>query len=60
MFVIFSVLTCALFYVATHSETDRKLFEEIQIVLGDNNVSDGNMRDLTYVQIFYIEFRIQA
>ena len=41
-----SVLACVIYYIATHSDVDKKLYEEIKTVLGDRKVDEINMKDL--------------
>ena len=45
-----SVLTCACYYVATHPILDKRLQGEIKTVLGDNDVNQGNIKELVYVR----------
>ena len=39
----------ALYFVATNSDVDKKVYEEIQSVLGDKNLDGSNMAGLVYV-----------
>ena len=41
-----TVLTSAVFYLATHPDVDRKLQEEFKNVLGDKNVNASNIDKL--------------
>ena len=42
----FSVLTWAIYYIATHPELDKKMYEEIKAVLGDKDVDHTTIGDL--------------
>ena len=40
-----------MYFIATHPEVDKKVYEEIQTVLGDENVDHTNIGNLVYVLI---------
>lgn len=44
------MLACVIYYVATHPDVDKKLYEEIKTVLGDRKVDGINMKDLIYLR----------
>ena len=43
---ILTVLAAAIYYIATHPDVDKKLFDEIKNVLGHKDVKETNISDL--------------
>ena len=48
-FLCLTVVAAALQYIASEPEVDRKLFEEIETVLGDKDVNGTSIDNLVYV-----------
>lgn len=45
-----------MYYIATHPDVDKKLYDEIEKVLGSKEIDGSNIKDLSYVLFFcYVE-----